>query len=113
MADYQKEAKELLNLVGGKDNIISVAHCVTRMRFVLAKPEIAEVEAIEKLPTAKGTFTQAGQFQVIIGNDVTNYYNDFLKVSGIEALLYLEKRKRWQAPQQLAFKIWRTRLAVC
>ncbi len=85
MADYQKEAKELLKLVGGKDNIISVAHCVTRMRFVLAQPDQADVEAIEKLPTAKGTFTQAGQFQVIIGNDVTNYYDDFLKVSGIEA----------------------------
>lgn len=84
MADYQKEAKELLKLVGGKENIISVAHCVTRMRFVLAEPDKADVAAIEKLPTAKGTFTQAGQFQVIIGNDVTKYYNDFIKVSGIE-----------------------------
>ena len=84
MADYQKEAKELLKLVGGKENIISVAHCVTRMRFVLAEPDKADVAAIEKLPTAKGTFTQAGQFQVFIGNDVTKYYNDFIKVSGIE-----------------------------
>ncbi len=84
MADYQKEAKELLKLVGGKENIVSVAHCVTRMRFVLAEPDKADVAAIEKLPTAKGTFTQAGQFQVIIGNDVTNYYDDFIKVSGLE-----------------------------
>lgn len=84
MADYKAEAKELLKLVGGKENIISVAHCVTRMRFVLADPAKANVDEIEKLPTAKGTFTQAGQFQVIIGNDVTNYYNDFTAVSGIE-----------------------------
>lgn len=84
MADYKQEAKELLKLVGGKDNIISVAHCVTRMRFVLAEPQKANINAIEKLPTAKGTFTQAGQFQVIIGNDVTNYYDDFIKVSGLE-----------------------------
>ena len=61
-----------------------MAHCVTRMRFVLTEPDKADIEGIEKLPTAKGTFTQAGQFQVIIGNDVTNYYNDFIKVSGLE-----------------------------
>lgn len=84
MADYQSEARELLKLVGGKENIVSVAHCVTRMRFVLTEPDKADIEGIEKLPTAKGTFTQAGQFQVIIGNDVTNYYNDFIKVSGLE-----------------------------
>lgn len=84
MADYQKEARELLNLVGGKDNIVSVAHCVTRMRFVLADPAKADIEGIGKLPTSKGTFTQAGQFQVIIGNDVTKYYDDFIKVSGLE-----------------------------
>lgn len=84
MADYQSEARELLKLVGGKENIVSVAHCVTRMRFVLTEPHKADIEGIEKLPTAKGTFTQAGQFQVIIGNDVTNYYNDFIKVSGLE-----------------------------
>lgn len=84
MADYQSEARELMRLVGGKDNIVSVAHCVTRMRFVLAEPDKADIDGIEKLPTAKGTFTQAGQFQVIIGNDVTNYYNDFIKVSGLE-----------------------------
>ncbi|WP_230226289.1 glucose PTS transporter subunit EIIB [Allobaculum mucilyticum] len=84
MADYQSEARELMRLVGGKDNIVSVAHCVTRMRFVLAESDKADIDGIEKLPTAKGTFTQAGQFQVIIGNDVTNYYNDFIKVSGLE-----------------------------
>lgn len=84
MADYQSEARELMRLIGGKDNIVSVAHCVTRMRFVLAEPDKADIDGIEKLPTAKGTFTQAGQFQVIIGNDVTNYYNDFIKVSGLE-----------------------------
>lgn len=84
MADYQSEARELMRLVGGKDNIVSVAHCVTRMRFVLAESDKADIDGIEKLPTSKGTFTQAGQFQVIIGNDVTNYYNDFIKVSGLE-----------------------------
>lgn len=85
MADYKNEAKQLMELVGGKSNIVSVAHCVTRMRFVLSDPKLANIDEIEKLPTAKGTFTQAGQFQVIIGNDVTKYYDDFIAVSGIEA----------------------------
>lgn len=86
MGKYEGEARELMSLVGGKENIQSVAHCVTRMRFVLVEPNKADVKAIEKLPTAKGTFTQAGQFQVIIGNDVTNFYNDFVAVSGIEGV---------------------------
>lgn len=85
MADYKNEAKQLMELVGGRSNIVSVAHCVTRMRFVLSDPKLAKIDEIEKLPSAKGTFTQAGQFQVIIGNDVTNFYNDFLAVSGLEA----------------------------
>lgn len=86
MGKYENEARQLMELVGGKENINSVAHCVTRMRFVLADPKKANIEAIEKLPTAKGTFTQAGQFQVIIGNDINNYYDDFVKVSGIEGV---------------------------
>lgn len=86
MAKYESEARQLMELVGGKSNIRSVAHCVTRMRFVLVDPGKADVSQIEQLPSAKGTFTQAGQFQVIIGNDVTNFYDDFVKVSGIEGV---------------------------
>ena len=50
---------------------------MTRMRFVLADPEKADVAKIEALKSVKGTFTQAGQFQVIIGNDVSVFYNEF------------------------------------
>lgn len=56
------------------------------MRFVLVDPKLADVKAIEKLPSTKGTFTQSGQFQVIIGNDVQNYYNEFVAVAGIEGV---------------------------
>ena len=61
-----------------------VTHCVTRMRFVLVDPSRANIEKIEALQLVKGTFTQAGQFQVIIGNDVSVFYNDFKEVAGIE-----------------------------
>ncbi len=84
MGKYQNDARDLLKHVGGKDNIGAVTHCVTRMRFVLNHPDQAEIEAIEKIPAVKGTFTQAGQFQVIIGNDVDLFYNDFVEISGVE-----------------------------
>ncbi|AVK51288.1 MULTISPECIES: PTS system trehalose-specific EIIBC component [Clostridium] len=86
MGKFQNDAKELLKLVGGKENISAVTHCVTRMRFVLNDPSKASVSEIEKLKSVKGTFTQAGQFQVIIGNEVSTFYNDFIAVSGIDGV---------------------------
>ncbi|MCO6019075.1 MULTISPECIES: PTS system trehalose-specific EIIBC component [Carnobacterium] len=84
MADYKKDAQLLLEDIGGKENISAVTHCATRMRFVLVDPALADKEKIEKIATVKGTFTQAGQFQVIIGNDVPTFYNEFVKLSGNE-----------------------------
>ncbi len=84
MGQYTEESRQLLRLVGGKENIAAVTHCVTRLRFVLKDTGKAEIKEIETLPTVKGTFTQAGQFQVIIGNVVSSYYNDFVSVAGIE-----------------------------
>ena len=86
MAKYTEDATRLLDLVGGKANISAVTHCMTRMRFVLVDESKADVKAIEDLPAAKGTFTQAGQFQVIIGNDVADFYQEFTKVSGIDGV---------------------------
>ena len=86
MGKYQNDAARLLELVGGKDNIAAVSHCITRMRFVLNDPAKADIKAIEELKSVKGTFTQAGQFQVIIGNTVADFYNDFTAVSGIEGV---------------------------
>ena len=86
MAKYTEDVARLLELVGGKENISAVTHCMTRMRFVLVDEGKADVKAIEDLPAAKGTFTQAGQFQVIIGNDVADFYQEFTKVSGIEGV---------------------------
>ncbi len=86
MGKFTKDAEDLLRLVGGKENISAVTHCVTRMRFVLVDPSFADVKGIEALPSAKGTFTQAGQFQVIIGNEVADFYNDFTEVAGIDGV---------------------------
>lgn len=86
MGKFEQEAKLLLDAVGGKDNISAVSHCATRMRFVLVDDSKANVPAIEGISAVKGTFTNAGQFQVIIGNDVPIFYNDFTAVSGIEGV---------------------------
>ena len=86
MAKYTEEVKELLTLVGGKENIVAVSHCMTRMRFVLADEKNAKTKEIEKIKCVKGTFTQAGQYQVIIGNDVSTFYNEFTAYAGIEGV---------------------------
>lgn len=86
MGKYTNDAKELLRLVGGRENIAAVSHCITRMRFVLNDPKKADIQKIEAMKVVKGSFTQAGQFQVIIGNTVSDFYNDFIAVAGIEGV---------------------------
>lgn len=86
MGKFQEEAKLLLEAIGGKENIAAVTHCITRMRFVLNDPKNADIKKIEAIPCVKGTFTQAGQFQVIIGNEVADFYNDFSEVSGVSGV---------------------------
>lgn len=86
MGRYGEDAKELLRFVGGRGNITAVSHCMTRMRFVLQDPEKADIKKIEEMKAVKGSFTQSGQFQVIIGNSVAEFYNDFVSVAGIEGV---------------------------
>lgn len=86
MADFEKDARKLLDEIGGSENINAATHCVTRMRFVLNDEEKANTDAIEEIPSVKGTFTQSGQYQVIIGNDVSEFYNEFSKISGVEGV---------------------------
>ena len=86
MGKFERDAREMLEAVGGKENIAAVTHCATRMRFVLNDESKADVKRLEAIPAVKGTFTNAGQFQAIIGNDVPIFYNDFTAVSGIEGV---------------------------
>lgn len=65
---------QLITLVGGAGNIATVSHCLTRLRFVLNAPALADVHGIEALSMVKGCFTNAGQFQVVIGQNVDEYY---------------------------------------
>ena len=108
MGKYDNDVKRLLELVGGKGNIQAVSHCMTRMRFVLIDPKKADEKAIEDLPSVKGTFTQAGQYQVIIGNDVSVFYNEFTKYAGIEGVSKDAVKAAAKTNQNLAQKIMGT-----
>lgn len=81
----QQDIDKLIELVGGRDNIASVTHCITRLRFVLNAPEQARPKEIEELSMVKGCFTNAGQFQVVIGTDVDSYYKALLATTGHNA----------------------------
>lgn len=80
--EVQKEINQLINLIGGAENIASVSHCITRLRFVLHTPENANPKEIENLPMVKGCFTNAGQFQVVIGTNVDMYYQALIQATG-------------------------------
>ena len=108
MGKYDNDVKHLLELVGGKGNIQAVSHCMTRMRFVLIDPKKADEKAIEDLPSVKGTFTQAGQYQVIIGNDVSVFYNEFTKYAGIKGVSKDAVKAAAKTNQNIAQKIMGT-----
>lgn len=77
-------ARQLLELIGGRDNLITVTHCATRLRMVLHDHKKANKEAIEDLEGVKGVFYSSGQFQVILGTGLVNkVYEEFVEVSGI------------------------------
>ena len=108
MAKYQADVQTLLRAIGGRENIQAVSHCMTRMRFVLADPAKADTAAIEAIPAVKGTFTQAGQFQVIIGNDVAIFYSEFTACAGIEGVSKDAVKAAAQTNQSLLQRIMGT-----
>lgn len=79
----QQDIDRLIALVGGRENIATVSHCITRLRFVLNDPAKASPKEIETLPMVKGCFTNAGQFQVVIGPEVGDYYQALIASAGV------------------------------
>ncbi|HCG7282694.1 TPA: PTS trehalose transporter subunit IIBC [Vibrio parahaemolyticus] len=78
----RKDVERLIELVGGPDNIASVSHCLTRLRFVLNDTDKADTKQLEALCMVKGCFTNAGQFQVVIGTEVDEVYKVLIELSG-------------------------------
>ncbi|MBO0446091.1 PTS glucose transporter subunit IIA [Enterococcus ureilyticus] len=71
---YEEESKKIIELVGGKSNINSLVHCATRLRFSLKNTKKADKEALEKLPYVMSVVNSGGQYQVVIGSKVPDYY---------------------------------------
>ncbi len=83
--DYNLIAKEIYEKIGGKENLISAAHCATRLRLVVGDNEKIDKSSIENIDGVKGAFIASGQLQIILGTGVVNkVYNEFTQVAGIE-----------------------------
>ena len=83
--DYSKTAEEIIRIVG-KDNIVSATHCATRLRLIVKDKEAIDVKKLEKLPLVKGTFFNAGQFQIILGTGIVNKVYEEIENLGLKTL---------------------------
>ena len=84
--DYRKCAQEIFDNLGGKDNIVSAAHCATRLRLVIADNSKLNTEALDQVEGVKGMFENGGQLQLIIGTGTVNkVYDEFIDISGVSA----------------------------
>ncbi len=84
--DYRKCAEEIFSHLGGRENVVSAAHCATRLRLVIADNSKMDMKALEEVEGVKGVFTNAGQLQLIIGTGTVNkVYDEFLAITGLTA----------------------------
>ena len=84
--DYAEAAKATLEAIGGSSNVVSAAHCATRLRLVIADNDKIDKDALEEIPGAKGNFEASGQLQIIFGTGtVDKVYDEFISQGGITA----------------------------
>ena len=101
--DYRKTAQEILDKVGGSKNIVSAAHCATRLRLVIADNSKADKAAIENVEGVKGVFEASGQLQIILGTGTVNkVFDEFISIAGITASTKAEAKEA-AAKQQNIF----------
>lgn len=102
--DYRKSAMEVIEQIGGKDNIVSAAHCATRLRLVIADNKKMNTERLENIDGVKGVFEASGQIQIIFGTGIVNkVYDEFINIAGISAGTK-EEVKQAAAAKQNVFK---------
>ena len=80
---FEKEAEEIIKLVGGKENIVSLVHCATRLRFKLKNTSIPNKAELEKMKDVLSVVNSGGQYQVVIGNKVSDYFATITKKLGL------------------------------
>lgn len=100
--DYRKVAEQIYDKVGKKENLISAAHCATRLRLVIADNDRCDSKAVEEIDGVKGVFFASGQLQIILGTGTVNkVYDEFLQVSGLSAATKAEVKQAAAAQQNI------------
>ncbi len=94
---YEQLAKDILLNVGGKENVSSVVHCITRLRFKLKDESKANTEVLKNMNDVVTVMKSGGQYQVVIGNHVPDVYQAVLEVSGLQAQAPVDEGEKQKA----------------
>ena len=104
--DYRKCAQEIYDLVGKRENLVSAAHCATRLRLVTNDNSKVDMKKLEDVDGVKGVFSSNGQLQIIIGTGTVNkVYDEFLSISGMTAATKADVKAAAAAKQPLPFRL--------
>lgn len=107
--NYEKCAKEIYETLGGRDNLVSAAHCATRLRLVTVDNDKIDMKKLEDIDGIKGVFSSNGQLQLIIGTGTVNkVYDEFLAVSGMTAATKEDVKAAAAAKQPLIKRMVKT-----
>ncbi|HET1964902.1 TPA: PTS transporter subunit EIIC, partial [Streptococcus pneumoniae] len=82
---YKDTVQKILDVIGGEKNVNRVTHCVTRLRLELKDENLVNDDDVKKIPGVIGIMKKNGQYQIILGNDVANYYKEFVKLGNFES----------------------------
>ena len=104
--DYRKCAEEIYQYVGKRENLVSAAHCATRLRLVTNDNSKVDIKKLEDVDGVKGVFSSNGQLQIILGTGVVNkVYDEFLSISGMTAATKADVKAAAAAKQPLPFRM--------
>lgn len=107
--DYKAAAQQVYEKIGGRENIVSAAHCATRLRLVIGDNDKCDKEAVEQIEGVKGVFFASGQLQIIFGTGTVNkVYEEFVKIAGITAASKEEVKQDANARQSLPKRLIKT-----
>lgn len=107
--DYKSIARQVYQNIGGKENIISAAHCATRLRLVIGDNKKCDKKALEEIEGVKGVFEASGQLQIIFGTGTVNkVYDEFITIAGISAGTKEEVKKAAASKQNFFQRLIKT-----
>ncbi len=93
---FERESEEIIKYVGGKENIISLVHCATRLRFKLKDTSKTNKEELLKMKDVLSVVNSGGQYQVVIGNKVTDYFETIIKKQFYKDKILKNREKKFQ-----------------